>query len=166
MLLNTEPWLCVWWVCPLYLCCCFPPSSSLPQWGPADVEIKVFPAENTEILKCLSLKSGEGQNIALLASHTAENSAFLISTFPRESTSFFLFLPNPLKDQMKCYNSLLWDSLICWIMPPPPSYFYATRFIWLARIFLVVMHSGCAMLKYMHNTTLFWHLALGQIKKQ
>ena len=36
-------------------------------------------AENTELSKLLSLKSGAGQNIAMHASPTARNLAFLIS---------------------------------------------------------------------------------------
>ena len=33
------------------------------QWGTADAEIKVSSAENSERLKVLPLKPGEGQNI-------------------------------------------------------------------------------------------------------
>ena len=58
------------------------------QWGTADAEIKVPSVENLELTKVPSFKFGVGQNVALRTSHTARNSASLISTFPFLSPSF------------------------------------------------------------------------------
>ena len=44
-----------------------------PQWGTADAEVKVSTAENSERLKVLLSKSGEGQNIDMHTSPTARN---------------------------------------------------------------------------------------------
>ena len=45
------------------------------QWGNANPEIKVTPAENPELSGVLSLKAGVGQNIALHASPIVRNVA-------------------------------------------------------------------------------------------
>ena len=48
-------------------------------------------AENPEISKILTVRPRVDQNIALHASPTVRNSAFLISTFSFHLTSFFFF---------------------------------------------------------------------------
>ena len=55
-----------------------------------DAEIKVCSSGNLELPKSLSVKPGEGQNIALYASSAARNSACLMFAFRFHSTSFSL----------------------------------------------------------------------------
>ena len=61
-----------------------------------DAEIKVLSAENSDLTKVPSFKTGASQNvsIALCAVSTVKNSAFLCSVFPVHSISF---APPPLQ---------------------------------------------------------------------